>query len=92
MCLHAALTESVVADDQTLCFVFQVRIRAQRALSEGLDTYLFASRMILPDILPLLESNDQVTHDQFKVSVTFSRQKFPVDIRMYHTCSQFHRL
>ena len=33
-----------------------------------MDTYLYAGRMILPDILPFLQS-DGVSHEQFKVRI-----------------------
>lgn len=45
----------------------QVRIKAQNVLSLSADRYLYAGRMILPDILPFLKSGNGATHEQFKV-------------------------
>lgn len=69
-CVLAISTLRISAMCIMLCakYYVQVRIRAQRTLSESLDTYLYSSRCILPDILPMLIKSDQVSHDQFKVS------------------------
>ena len=45
----------------------QVRIKAQNVLSLCVDSYLYAGRKILPDILPFLKSDAGITHEQFKV-------------------------
>ncbi len=45
----------------------QVRKQAQNALSSCVDTYLYAGRNILPDIMPFLKHEDGVSHEQFKV-------------------------
>lgn len=47
----------------------QVRIKAQNALSSCVDSYLYAGRKILPDILPFLKSDNGVSHEQFKVII-----------------------
>ena len=33
-----------------------------------MDTYLYAGRTLLPEIYPLLENNEAISHDHFKVS------------------------
>lgn len=50
-----------------LCYYMQVRKQAQNALSSCVDTYLYAGRKILPDIMPFLKHEDGVSHEQFKV-------------------------
>lgn len=52
-------------------FYLQVRIKAQNALSHCLDTYLYSGRTLLPDVFPLLSSDNGVSHEQFKVSHTY---------------------
>ena len=47
--------------------LLQVRIKAQHALVHCLDTYLYSGRSLLPDVLPLLSSDNGVSHEQFKV-------------------------
>lgn len=45
----------------------QVRKQAQNALLSCVDTYLYAGRKIIPDIMPFLKHDDGVSHEQFKV-------------------------
>lgn len=47
----------------------QVRMAAQQVLAFGLDGYLFATRMLLPHVLPFLKQDKSVTHEQFKVGI-----------------------
>ena len=42
-------------------------MKAQNALSSCFSLYLFSSRLLLPDLLPLLGNDGLVSHDQFKV-------------------------
>ncbi len=41
-------------------------------LAECLDVYLYSSRCIVPDILPMLLKSDTISHEQFKVNPYFS--------------------
>ena len=45
----------------------QVRKQAQNALASCVDTFLYAGRKILPDIMPFLKHEDGISHEQFKV-------------------------
>ena len=56
----------------------QVRKQAQNALSSCMDTYLYAGRKILPDIMPFLKHEDGISHEQFKVIGTNCRPVFNV--------------
>ena len=47
----------------------QVRRQAQNALSSCVDSYLYAGRKLLPDIVPFLKSDDGILHEQFKVII-----------------------
>ena len=43
-------------------------MKAQSVLSSCVDSYLYAGRKILPDILPYLKSESDISHEQFKVT------------------------
>lgn len=45
----------------------QVRVQAQKVLSSCVDSFLYAGRKILPDILAFLKSDSGISHEQFKV-------------------------
>lgn len=45
----------------------QVRIKAQKVLSSCVESFLYAGRKILPDILAFFKSDSGVSHEQFKV-------------------------
>eukprot|EP00731_Ephydatia_muelleri_P029038 Em0020g682a len=44
----------------------EVRVSAQDALKNCLETYLYSGRMVIPDILSLLNNSTAISHDQFK--------------------------